>query len=141
MGDPGCRVSGQDATNHVAVDVRQPDVASAETEGEPGVVQAEQVQDRGMEIVHADFVLDAVQPEFVVTVLLPGQSICGAILSTTSIVAVQVAVFMAASVTVRVTTCVPGRLTQEKAVWESDRVTPEQLSLEPLSTMAVVRVA
>ena len=49
----------------VAVDVGQAEVAAVVAEGEPFVIQAQQVQDGGVEIVMRDPVLDGVHAEFV----------------------------------------------------------------------------
>ena len=45
--------------------VRQPEVAAGEAVGEPGVVEAEQVEHRGMEVVDMHPVLHGVEAEFV----------------------------------------------------------------------------
>ena len=44
--------------NDVAVHVGQAHVAAAEAEGQPRVVDAEQVQHRGVQVVDLDLVLD-----------------------------------------------------------------------------------
>ncbi len=47
--------------HHFAGDVRQAEIAALKTVGEPLVVQAEQVEDRRVEIIHVDRVGDDVQ--------------------------------------------------------------------------------
>ena len=49
----------------VAVDVGQAEVAAVVAEGEPFVIQAQQVKDRGVKIVMRDAVLDGVHAELV----------------------------------------------------------------------------
>ena len=49
----------------MARDVGQAEVAALETVGEPGVVEAEEVEDRGVEVVDVDLVLDAGEAEVV----------------------------------------------------------------------------
>ena len=49
----------------MAVDVGQAEVAALEAEGEPLVVEAEQVQDRGLQVVDVDLVLDGAEAELV----------------------------------------------------------------------------
>ena len=46
--------------HHLAVDVGQAEVAAGVAVGELGVVEAEQVQDRGVQVVDVDLVLDGV---------------------------------------------------------------------------------
>jgi len=46
-------------------DVGQPKVAAGEAEGEFGVVEAEEVQDRGVQVVDVDAVFDGFVAEFV----------------------------------------------------------------------------
>ena len=50
--------SGNDVVNDVAVDVGQPEVSTGVSIGELFMVQAHEVQDRGVEIVDVDSVLD-----------------------------------------------------------------------------------
>ncbi len=52
--------SCQDVVNDLAVDVRQPHIAAAEAVGQPLVVETEQMQDRRVQIVDVDLVLDRV---------------------------------------------------------------------------------
>jgi hypothetical protein len=51
--------------NHPAVDVGQSKVASGVAEGELLVIESEQVEDRGMEVVDVDFVFDGLEAEFI----------------------------------------------------------------------------
>lgn len=48
--------SGQHVFHNVAVDVSEAVVASGVAEGEAGVIDAEQMQDRGVEVVNMDTV-------------------------------------------------------------------------------------
>ena len=48
----------QDFLHHIAMHVGQPHVAAAEAEGQALVVDAEQVQHRGVQVVNLDLVLD-----------------------------------------------------------------------------------
>src|SRR5436190_350310 len=50
--------SGDDLFDHSAGDIGQPEVAAIEAEGQPGVLQTEQGQDGGVEVVDADAVFD-----------------------------------------------------------------------------------
>ena len=59
------RRSGQDFADDVAVDVGQAEVAALEAVGQLGVVEAQQVQDRGLQVVDVDAVLDGVEAELV----------------------------------------------------------------------------
>src|SRR5438128_709612 len=52
--------SGQDWLHHVAEDVRQAIVAAAVAVGKLGVIDAHQVENGGMQIVHMHLVLDGV---------------------------------------------------------------------------------
>ena len=45
------KISHDDLPNHVAVDVGQAAVDAVVADGQPGVVDAEQVQDRGVDVV------------------------------------------------------------------------------------------
>src|SRR5205823_4083703 len=45
---------GENAADHLAVNIGQAHVAAAEAEGDVGVVQAEQVQHGGVQVVHFD---------------------------------------------------------------------------------------
>ena len=49
----------------LAADVGQAEVAALEAVGQPRVVEAEQVQDRGVQVVDVDLVLDGVEAEVV----------------------------------------------------------------------------
>src|SRR6186713_1291289 len=57
--------SSQDVLDDVSGDVGQPEVAAAVAEGEPRVVQAEEVQDGGVQVVDVDAVLDGLEAELV----------------------------------------------------------------------------
>ncbi len=59
----GC--SGDQLRDDLAGDVGQAEVAPLEAVGEPRVVDAEQVEDRGVEVVDVDRVLDDVPAEVV----------------------------------------------------------------------------
>src|SRR5262249_50225411 len=48
----------QQLADHVAVDIGQPIIAALEAIDEPGVIEAEQMQDRRLQIVDVDLVLD-----------------------------------------------------------------------------------
>ena len=50
--------SGQDRLHHVAMDIRQAEIAALEAVGQPFVVETQQVQDRRLEVVDVDLVLD-----------------------------------------------------------------------------------
>src|SRR5215469_17347721 len=54
----GVLLSGKDLAHDLAVDVGEAEVAAGIAVGEPGVVEAEQVQDRRMEVVDVDGLLD-----------------------------------------------------------------------------------
>ena len=54
------RPSCQDAPDDLAVDVGQPEVAAGVAIGQPGVIEAQQVEDRGVEVVDVDLVVDGV---------------------------------------------------------------------------------
>ena len=49
----------------MAVDVGEPVVAALETVGEPLVIEAEQVHDRRLQIVHVHLILRDAEPELV----------------------------------------------------------------------------
>ena len=55
----------QNLLHHVAVHVGQPEVAALEAEGQAGVVEAQQVQDRRLQVVDVDRVLDDVVADLV----------------------------------------------------------------------------
>ena len=57
--------SRQDLPHHLAMHIGQPEVAAGVAVGEPGVVEAEQVQDRGVQVVDVHGVLDGLVAEFV----------------------------------------------------------------------------
>ena len=46
-----------DVAHHVAMNIRQPEVATRGAEGEFFVIEAEQMHDRGVKVMHVDFVL------------------------------------------------------------------------------------
>ena len=62
---PGRGFLGQDLPDHVAVDVGEPARRAVVVVGEPLVVEAEQVEDRGVEVVDVDDVLDGLVAELV----------------------------------------------------------------------------
>ena len=64
MVGPGLGSTDQ-ALDDVPVHVGQPEVAALEAVGQPRVVEAHQVQDRGLEIVDVHAVLDGVIAEVV----------------------------------------------------------------------------
>ena len=55
----------KDAFHQLTVDVREPEVAALEPEGEALVVNAEQVHDRGLEVVHVHGVLGRIVGEVI----------------------------------------------------------------------------
>ena len=57
--------SGQNRADHFAAHVGQPEVAALEAVGQPRVVDAQQVQDRGVQVVDVDRVLDGGVAELV----------------------------------------------------------------------------
>src|SRR4051794_12843188 len=57
--------SGEDGFHDLAMDVGQAEVPAGVAVGEPLVVESEEVQDRGVEVVHADGILDGLEPEVV----------------------------------------------------------------------------
>ena len=59
------RLSGEDRLDDLAVHVGQAEVAALEAVGQPGVLDPQQVQDRGVEVVDLDRVLDDVVGEVV----------------------------------------------------------------------------
>ena len=61
----GASGSGQDLADDAAVDVGQAEVAAGVAVGELLVVEAEQVQDRGVQVVDVDLVLDGLEAELV----------------------------------------------------------------------------
>ena len=58
-------VSGDEPVHDIAVDVGQAEVAAIVAEGESLVIQAQQVEDGGMEVMMRDAVLYGVHAEFV----------------------------------------------------------------------------
>ena len=65
----GCRRretrSGEDGFDEAAVDVGEPELAALVGVGEPFVIEAEAVEEGGLEIVDVDGILDDVEAEFV----------------------------------------------------------------------------
>src|SRR5579883_711862 len=59
------RESGQDVADDGALYVRQAEIPAAVAVGQPLVVDAEQVQDGGVQVVDVDPVLDRVHPDLV----------------------------------------------------------------------------
>src|SRR6266487_158205 len=57
--------SRQHFADDFAVDVSQPEITALKAEGEFGVFQAEQVQDRGMNVMHVTPVFDWAETQFV----------------------------------------------------------------------------
>ena len=57
--------SRQDRRDHLPGDVGQAEVAALELVGQPGVVDPEEAEDRGVEVVDVDDVLDRRVAEFV----------------------------------------------------------------------------
>ncbi len=57
--------SGKDVPDHVSVDVGESEVAALETVGQSFVVDAQQVQEGGLEVVDMNLVLDGVDAEVV----------------------------------------------------------------------------
>ena len=55
----------EDILYHVAVDVGEAEVAALEAEGEFLVIEAEEVEDGGLEIVDVDFIFHNGEAEFV----------------------------------------------------------------------------
>ena len=71
-GTQKCRFGGdilhalrQQLLHHFAVHVGQAEVAALEAVGQPGVVEAQQVQDRGVQVVDVDAIFDGVEAELV----------------------------------------------------------------------------
>src|SRR5262249_10953168 len=56
-----CKYLVHDSPRHIG----QPEIAAAGMEGEPGVIDAELVQDGGMQVVHADRIFGGLHAEFV----------------------------------------------------------------------------
>ena len=57
--------SGEDRFHHGTAHVGQAEVAALVAEGQPFVVDAQQVEDRGVEVVDVDAILDGVVTELV----------------------------------------------------------------------------
>ena len=57
--------SGEEPLDDPAADVGQAEVAALEAVGQPQVVEAEQVEDRRLDVVDVDAVLDAREAELV----------------------------------------------------------------------------
>src|SRR3954467_3520727 len=55
----------QEFPDDLAADVGEPEVAPLEAVGQPGGVEAEQGEDRGVQVGHVDAVLDGVEAEAV----------------------------------------------------------------------------
>src|SRR5262245_13718989 len=55
--------SGNDGVNHLSVHIRQPEIAAGVTIGEAFVVEAEQVQNRGVQVVDVDLVVNGAEAE------------------------------------------------------------------------------
>ena len=62
---PRAHGSGDDVVQHRSRHVRQPEVAAAVLIGQLGVIDAHQVQDRGVQVVHVHRLLDRLEPEVV----------------------------------------------------------------------------
>src|ERR1022692_2348269 len=58
-------LSRQHFLDHAPVDVGQAEVSALETVSEPGVVETEQVQNGGLDVVDVDGVFDDVEAKFV----------------------------------------------------------------------------
>ena len=58
-------LSGNELVHDIAVDVGEAEVSAVVAEGEPLVIQAQQVEDGGVEVVMRDSVLDGVHAELV----------------------------------------------------------------------------
>src|SRR4051794_41496652 len=65
MAPPFAIASCQNIANDVAVHVSQPHVAAGEAEGEAGVVESEEVEHGGMEIMDVVLVLDRLVAVFI----------------------------------------------------------------------------
>ena len=57
--------SRQQLRHHLAMHVGQPEIAALETVGQLGVIEAEQVQQRGVQVVDVNAILDDVEAELV----------------------------------------------------------------------------
>ena len=53
-------LSGDNILDDLAIHVRQPEIAAGVAVGQPGVIQAQQVQDRRVQVVDVDLVFDRV---------------------------------------------------------------------------------
>jgi len=56
---------GEDALHELAVDVGESVVATLEAVGEPRVIEAKEVQEHGVHIMHVHHVFDRIEPEVV----------------------------------------------------------------------------
>src|SRR5438046_4191108 len=54
-----------DLRHHLPIDVGEPEIAAAVTEREPFMIEAEQMQEGGVQIVHVDLILDGAEAELV----------------------------------------------------------------------------
>jgi hypothetical protein len=61
LGRMGGARSGQDFTNDISVHVGEAEVAALGSVGELGVIEAQRVEDGGVEVVDVDLVLDGVE--------------------------------------------------------------------------------
>ena len=48
-----------------SVDVGEPEIAALGAVGEAGMIQSEEMQERGVEIVDVDWIFDGVEPEII----------------------------------------------------------------------------
>ena len=58
--NPGVTALGQNAADHLAVDIGETEITALEAVGQLEVIDPEEVQERGVEIVHVDLYLDGV---------------------------------------------------------------------------------
>src|SRR5256885_1618234 len=59
------QTSGQHPADDFPVDISETEVAALEAERQPGVLEAQQVQDGGVDVVDVTTVLDGIEAEFV----------------------------------------------------------------------------
>ena len=59
------KTAKQNLLHHIAMHIRQPEVAALEAVGQPGVLQAEQVQDGRLQVVDVDRILADVEAKLV----------------------------------------------------------------------------
>src|ERR1041385_6174458 len=57
--------SGEQILHNLTLHIREPEVAALEAIGKLLVIEAEQVQERGMQIMDVNFVFDHVEPKFI----------------------------------------------------------------------------